>query len=265
MRQRRWLELLKDYNLTISYLPGKANVVADALSRESKFNLAALITSQKSISEDMRRAEMKIRKLDEGKESEFPVHQDGTLRFGHRICVPDNAELKREIMKEAHSTSYSVHPGSTKMCMDLKVIKPVSAFEALYGRKWRSHICWDDVGERKLLHPELVQQTVDIVQVIRERFHAAQSRQKSYADNRRRELKFEVGDNVLLKVSPTKGVMRFGVKGKLSPRFVVPYEILEKIGKVAYRLALATILVGSLECIPSLDVTKVYRRPQSCH
>ncbi|XP_077217960.1 uncharacterized protein LOC143852461 [Tasmannia lanceolata] len=80
--------------------------------------------------------------------------------------------------------------------------------------------------------------------IVRERLRAAQSRQKSYADNRRREIKFEVDDNVLLKVSPTKGVMRFGVRGKLSPRFVGPYEIHEKIGKLAYRLALPPSLSG---------------------
>ncbi|KAL5577107.1 hypothetical protein UlMin_018806 [Ulmus minor] len=67
---------------------------------------------------------------------------------------------------------------------------------------------------------------------------AAQSRQKSYANTRRRPLEFEIGENVFLKIAPMKGVMRFGKKGKLSPRFIGPYEILERVGKVAYRLAL---------------------------
>ena len=74
--------------------------------------------------------------------------------------------------------------------------------------------------------------------MIRERIQAAQSRQKSYADTRRRELEFQVGDHVFLKVSPMKGVRRFGIKGKLSPHFVGPFKILERIGVVAYRLAL---------------------------
>ncbi|RVW40489.1 putative receptor protein kinase ZmPK1 [Vitis vinifera] len=96
----------------------------------------------------------------------------------------------------------------------------------------------NDVGERKLLGPELVQLTVEKVALIKERLKAAQSRHKSYADHRRRDLEFEVGDHVFLKVSPMKSVMRFGRKGKLSPRFVGPFEILERVGTLAYKVAL---------------------------
>ncbi|XP_038983707.1 uncharacterized protein LOC120111218 [Phoenix dactylifera] len=120
----------------------------------------------------------------------------------------------------------------------------MAPYEALYGRKCRSPICWDDVGERKIMGPEIVQQTVEKIQLIRERLRIAQSRQKSYADNRRRELEFQVGDHVFLKVSPTKGVMRFGIRGKLSPRYVGPFEILERVGAVAYKLALPPSLSG---------------------
>ena len=84
----------------------------------------------------------------------------------------------------------------------------------------------------------MVQQAVDKVQVVKQRLKAAQDRYKSYADQRRRPLEFKVGDHVFLRVSPTKGIHRFGVKGKLSPRYIGPYEILERIGPVAYRLAL---------------------------
>ncbi|KAH9658002.1 hypothetical protein KPL70_023316 [Citrus sinensis] len=114
----------------------------------------------------------------------------------------------------------------------------MAPFEALYGRKCRSPICWDEVGERKLLGPELIQITVDKIKLIRGRLQTAQSRQKSYADRRRRELEFKKGDFVFLKVSPWKGVFRFGKTGKLSPRFIGPFEILERIGPVAYRIAL---------------------------
>ena len=86
--------------------------------------------------------------------------------------------------------------------------------------------------------PELVQQSVEAVRVIRDRLRTAQSRQKSYADKRRKPLEFQVADHVFLKVSPMRGLSRFGKKGKLSPRFVGPFEILEKIGTLAYRLAL---------------------------
>ena len=120
----------------------------------------------------------------------------------------------------------------------------MAPFEALYGRKCRSPIGWFEVGESKLLGPDLVQDALEKVKIIRERLLMAQSRQKAYADHRRRELEFSVGDQVFLRVSPMKGVMRFGKKGKLSPRYVGPYEILERIGKVAYRLALPSELGG---------------------
>ena len=114
----------------------------------------------------------------------------------------------------------------------------MAPYEALYGRKCRSLLCWEKVGERKLLGPEIIQMTSKKINLIRKRLQTAQSRQKSYYDNSRREVEFEVKDVVFLKVAPMKGVMRFGKKGKLSPRFVGPFEILKLIGKVAFKLAL---------------------------
>ena len=90
----------------------------------------------------------------------------------------------------------------------------------------------------------MVEEMIGKVALIRERLLAAQSRQKSYADKRRGSLEFEVGAHVWLRVSPTRGVWRFGVKGKLSPRYVGPFEILERVGEVAYRLALPPALEG---------------------
>ncbi|GKB13393.1 putative reverse transcriptase domain-containing protein [Tanacetum coccineum] len=111
-------------------------------------------------------------------------------------------------------------------------------FEALYGRKCRSSVLWAEIGESRLIGPELVQETNDKVVLIKEKLKAARDCQKSYADNRCNPLEFEVGDQVLLKVSPWKGVIHFGKKGKLAPRYVEPFEILERIGLVAYRLRL---------------------------
>ncbi|GJU42089.1 putative reverse transcriptase domain-containing protein [Tanacetum coccineum] len=111
-------------------------------------------------------------------------------------------------------------------------------FKALYGRKCRSPVLWDEIRESMLIGPELVQETTDKVVLIKEKLKAARDRQKSYADNRRKPLEFEVGDRVLLKVSHWKGVIRFRKKGKLAPRYVGPFEILERIGPVAYRLRL---------------------------
>ncbi|GKB20792.1 putative reverse transcriptase domain-containing protein [Tanacetum coccineum] len=117
-------------------------------------------------------------------------------------------------------------------------------FEALYGRKCRSPIIWAEVGEDHLIGPELVQETTEKISQIKDRLKAARDRQKSYADKRRKPLEFSVGDYVLLKVSPWKGVVHFGKKGKLAPRFVGPFEIIEKVGPVAYRLDLLEELDG---------------------
>ena len=111
-------------------------------------------------------------------------------------------------------------------------------YEALYGRKCRSPVYWEEVGERKMLGPELVQQTKEAVELIKKRLIAAQDRQRRYADPHRKNIEFEIGEPVLLKVSPLKGITRFGQKGKLHPRYVGPFEILRKVGKVVYELAL---------------------------
>ena len=100
-------------------------------------------------------------------------------------------------------------------------------YEALYRRKCRSPMHWDEVGERKYLGPELVEQATEAIKKIQERMKTSQSHQKSYADRRRRSLEFEVGEQVFLNISPIRGITRFGKKGKLSLRFVGPFEVLE--------------------------------------
>ncbi|GJY21232.1 putative reverse transcriptase domain-containing protein [Tanacetum coccineum] len=111
-------------------------------------------------------------------------------------------------------------------------------FEALYGRKCRSPMLWAEVGERKLIGHELVQETTKKISQIKDRLKVARDCQKIYADKRRKPLEFSMGEHVLLKVSPWKGMVHFRKKGKLAPRFVGPFEITEKIGPVAYRLRL---------------------------
>ena len=101
-----------------------------------------------------------------------------------------------------------------------------------------------EVGDSQITGPELVVDTTEKIAQIRQRMAAARDRQKSYADKRRKPLEFQVGDRVLLKVSPWKGVVRFGKRGKLNPRYVGPFEILGRIGKVAYRLNLPEELSG---------------------
>ncbi|GKE34785.1 putative reverse transcriptase domain-containing protein [Tanacetum coccineum] len=117
-------------------------------------------------------------------------------------------------------------------------------FEALYGRKCHSLIMWAEVGEGQLIGHELVQETTKKILQIKDRLKAARDRQKSFADKRRKPLEFSIGEYVLLKVSPWKGVVRFGKKGKLTPRIVGPFEIIERIGPVAYRLDIPEELDG---------------------
>ncbi|GKF38275.1 putative reverse transcriptase domain-containing protein [Tanacetum coccineum] len=103
-----------------------------------------------------------------------------------------------------------------------------ASFEALYGRKCRSPICWAEVRDAQLTGPEIVHETTEKIIQIKKRIRAARDRQKSYADRRRKPLEFEVGDKVMLKVSPWKGVTRFGKRGKLNPRYIGPFKILAK-------------------------------------
>ena len=102
----------------------------------------------------------------------------------------------------------------------------MAPFEALYGRRCRTPTSWNDVGEREPSKVELIDQTIEIIKTIRKRLQVAQSRQKSYADVRRRPLEFEVGEHLFLKLSPLKGSIRFGQKGKLSLRLIGTFEIL---------------------------------------
>jgi hypothetical protein len=114
----------------------------------------------------------------------------------------------------------------------------MAPFEALYGRRCRTPLNWVGPGERRYYGIDFVKEAEEQVRTIQQHIAAAQSRQKSYADKRRRPLVFKVGDHVYLKVSPMKKVQRFGVKRKLAPRYVGPYEIIEQKGLVAYKLRL---------------------------
>ncbi|KAM2774297.1 hypothetical protein COP1_019197 [Malus domestica] len=462
LRQRRWMELLSDYDCTIEYHSGRANVVADALSRKPQGRLYALYayrvpllaelraTGVKLELEDRREAfltsfqvrpvlvdcvleaemvdeEIKemIQLRNEGKKKDLRIREsDGMLMQENIMYMPNNEELKKEILDEVHCSAYAMHPGGTKMyhtirpfyywpgmkreiaeyvsrcivCQQVKAERkkpfgrmqpfpvpqwkwenitmdfvyklprtrngfdgvwvivdrltksahfiPVrekyplnklaklfitkivkyhgvlvniisdrdprftskfwvafqealgtkllyntayhpqtdgqsekiiqmledmlrssvlqfgdswhdrldlmefaynnsfhlsigmSPFEALYGRACRTPLCWSEVGEKVLEGPEIVDETTQNIQVIKSNLKAAQDRQKSLADRQGTDRVYDVGNLVFLKLSPWRGVVRFGKKGKLSPRYIGPYEITERAGEVAYRLEL---------------------------
>jgi hypothetical protein len=135
-------------------------------------------------------------------------------------------------------------------------------FEALYGRKCRTPLYWNQTGEGQVFGPEILQEAEKQVQIIRENLKTAQSRQKSYAHNRRRELIFEVGDFVYLKVSPMRGMKRFMVKGKLSSRYIGPFKILERKGEVAYQLELPDSLSDVHDVFHMSQLKKCLRVPE---
>ncbi|GJU78437.1 putative reverse transcriptase domain-containing protein [Tanacetum coccineum] len=229
MRQHHWIELFSDYDCEIRYHPGKANVVADALSR---------------------------------KERKEAVDESAGLQKGLDEMI--------EQRNKAHKSKYYVYPGADKMYYDLRdrylwpgMKKDIAVYtdgqsehtiQTLedmlracvldFEGSWDVHLPLAEVREGQLIGPELVQETTKKISQIKDLFKAARYRQKSYADKRRKPLEFSVGDYVLLKVSPWKGVVRFGKKEKLAPRFVGPFEIVEKVGPVAYRLDLPEELNG---------------------
>ena len=115
----------------------------------------------------------------------------------------------------------------------------MAPYEALYRRKCRTPLCWTELSEKKVIGFYLIQETEEKVKMIREKLKVAVDREKSYADLKRKDIQYDIDEKVFLKVSPWKKVMRFKRKGKLSPRFIGPYEVIKKMGLVAYRLALS--------------------------
>ncbi|KAI0500013.1 hypothetical protein KFK09_018221 [Dendrobium nobile] len=460
LRQRRWLELIKDYDLTIQYQPGKANVVADALSRKSSGFSGIQLTCDDFLIRDLERLQLEvvsssdlelaqmsiqssleariqeaqksdsdysklIAQIGSGKTPELRISDSGVIFCKNRLWVPVSGDLRQEILYESHHSGYTVHPGSGKMYADMKLLfwwpgmkKDVAEFvsrceacqlvkaehqrpggllqslpipewkweevtmdfamgfprsrqghdaiwvvvdrltksahflpirqtdsvdrlaqiyvkeivrlhgvprvivsdrdgrftsrlwkgiqqglgtklhfstafhpqtdgqsertiqvledllrlcvldfsgswedhipliefaynnsfqssigmapyEALYGRKCRTPLTPTSFGDRQALGATFADETAQKINLIRERLKAAQDRQQKYYNQKHRFVEFQVGDFVYVKVSPMKGVSRFGQVSKLSPRYVGPFEVLERIGKAAYKLLLS--------------------------
>nr|GEW86481.1 putative reverse transcriptase domain, ribonuclease H-like domain protein [Tanacetum cinerariifolium] len=239
---RRWIELLSDYDCEIRYHPGKANVVADALSRKERepIRVKALVMI----------VHPSLPRTPSGYDSIWVI-VDRLTKSAHFLSVKttDSMEkLTQLYLKEVicrHGVSISIiSDRDSKFTSSYHANIKAAPFEALYGRKCRSPVCWSEVGDSQLMGPELIRETNEKIVQIKNRLLTARSRQKSYADVRRRPLEFNVGDKVMLKVSPWKGVIRFKKRRKLSPRFIEPFKILERIGPVAYKLELPRELQG---------------------
>ncbi|GKE38713.1 putative reverse transcriptase domain-containing protein [Tanacetum coccineum] len=111
-------------------------------------------------------------------------------------------------------------------------------FEALYGQKCRSPVCWAEVGDAQLTGHAIIHETTEKIVQMKSRIQAARDRQKSYANIRRKPLEFQISDRVMIKFSPWKGVVRFGKRRKLNPRYVGPFKVIKRVGTVAYKLEL---------------------------
>ncbi|WVZ52947.1 hypothetical protein U9M48_003945 [Paspalum notatum var. saurae] len=177
--------------------------------------------------------------------------------------------IRKLILSEAPDTAYSIRPGSTKMYCDLKerfwcyqTSLKKSPFEALYGKRCRMPLFWNQTGEKQVFGPDIIQEAEQQLQIVQENLRVAQSRQRSYTDVRRRDLSFKVDDHVYLKVSPMRGIRRFNMKGKLAPRYIGPFKILEKKGEVAYRLELPPSLSGVHDVFHVSQLKKCLRVPE---
>nr|GFB07461.1 putative nucleotidyltransferase, ribonuclease H [Tanacetum cinerariifolium] len=162
-----------------------------------------------------------------------------TVRVGERVIEgPEMIEVtnakvsvSKEKLKEART-----HGQTERTIQTLEDMLCSCALE-LIGN-WDDYICLDQVEERVIEGPETIEVTNEKVVVAKEKLKEARTRQKSYADKHRRSIEFQPGDRVFLKVSPARGGRRFGIKGKLNPRFIGPFEILDRVGEISYRLAL---------------------------
>ncbi|GJU61838.1 putative reverse transcriptase domain-containing protein [Tanacetum coccineum] len=240
MRQRRWIELFSDYECKIRYHPGKANVVADALSRKERVKLrrvqAMAMTIQSSVKEMILAAQMSVSIISD-RDGRFTSHFWQTVQrvLGTRLDLstayhPQTDEQIKHTIQTLEDMlracvidfggSWDVHLLLAEFSYNNNHHLSIGCapFEALYGRKCMSPVLWAEIGEGSLIGPELVLETTGKVALIKEKLKAVRDRQKSYADKRRKPLEFE---------------------GKLAPRYIGPFEILERIFLVAYRLRLS--------------------------
>ncbi|GKA61709.1 putative reverse transcriptase domain-containing protein [Tanacetum coccineum] len=283
LRQRRWIELLSDYHYEIRYHPGKANVVADALSQKERDRplrvRALMMTVYNDLPKQIREAQeeaikgknVRAKNLGRLIKPIFEFRPDGTRCFGNRVWLPRYSGLRELVMHESHKSKYSIHPGLDRMYQDLKLLYWWPNMKADISTYVSKCLTCAKVKAEHQKPSGLLQQpkipvwkweriTMDFVSGLP---RTPSGRQKSYADKKLKPLEFEVGDRVLLKVSPRKDAVRFGKHGKLSSRYIGPFKILARVGPVAYTLELpeeskgihSTFHVSNLKkCLAERDV-----------
>nr|GEU30875.1 copia protein [Tanacetum cinerariifolium] len=244
MRQRRWIELFSDYECEIRYHPGKANVVADALSKKERVKpkrvRAMNMTFQLSIKDRISAAQKEAVKAEHQRPSSLLQQLEILEWKWERIAMDFMIKLHRT--SSGHDTIWVIVDRLTKsayflpMSEDYKMDRMTRLYlneiVSRHGTRLDMSTAYHPQTDGQ--RPELVQETTEKISQIKDRLKAACDRQKSYADKKRKPLEFSVSDHVFLKVSPWKGVVRFGKKEKLAPIFVGPFEIIEKVGPVAY-------------------------------
>ncbi|GJZ60359.1 hypothetical protein Tco_0616175 [Tanacetum coccineum] len=202
--------------------------------------------------EAMKRVNVKVENLGRLIKQVFKLRPDRTRCFGNHVWLPRFGGLRDLIMHESHKSNKCLTCAKAK----IENQKPSRLLQQPEIPVWKwERITMDfvsglprmpsgEVGDSQLTSPELIREMTEKIIQIKNRLLTACSRQKSYADRRTKPLEFEVGDMVLLKVSSLKGVVRFGKRGKLSPRYLGPFKILARVGRVAYTMELPEELNG---------------------